>query len=267
MAGINEEFASGSGLAAWRRHLGTVRDAVRQELVARQLEENLPADETRLRVLDAGCGQGTQALRLARLGHRVLGVDISEQLLGDARRAAAGEPSAIRARLAFERADLLALADGFADSFDVVCCHGVLMYLPSLDEAAAHLIATVRPGGIVSVLTRNRASLAMRAGLSGDWQAAMDAFDARHYTNRLGIEQVRADEPVEVRQALAKAGARTLAWYGVRLFCDHWRAPDPPPDFATLIAAEEQAGRRDPYRSVAAMTHTIARIPTTPGAR
>ena len=267
MAG-DGDFAFASGVSAWRRNLGTVREVVRQELVGRQLEEHLPAGrDTSLCVLDAGCGQGTQAIRLARLGHQVLGVDFSEQLLGDARRAAAGEPSEVRARLVFERADLLALGSELARSFDVVGCHGVLMYLQSLDEALAALIATARAGAIVSVLTRNRASLAMRAGMSGDWQATLDSFDACRYTNRLGVDDVRADEPLEVRRALERTGAQTLAWYGVRLFCDHWQDLEPPPDLAALIDAEDEAGRRDPYRSVAAMTHTIARVSASAGVR
>ncbi len=253
MAGVNEGFAFAPGLSVWRRNLGTVRDAVRQELVARQLEAHLPTGgDNRLRVLDAGCGQGTQAIRLARLGHQVLGVDLSEELLGDARRATAVEPREVRARLAFEQADLLALDQQFAGDFDVVCCHGVLMYLPSLHEPMAVLVATARPGGLVSVLTRNRAGLAMRAGMSGDWRTALDSFDAQRYANRLGIEDVRADDPFEVRQALTAAGAQPVAWYGVRLFCDHWQADVPPPDLDMLVATEEEAGRRDPYRAVAA---------------
>ena len=36
-----------------------------------------------------------------------------------------------------------------------------------------------------------------------------------------------------------------------------------PPDSASLVDAEEEAGRRDPYRSVAALTHTIARTTDT----
>ncbi len=49
------------------RRLGRLRDVVRQELVAAQLREVLPAGAP-LRVLDVGCGQGTQALALARAG-------------------------------------------------------------------------------------------------------------------------------------------------------------------------------------------------------
>jgi SAM-dependent methyltransferase len=259
MADDEDSSAFAPGVAAWRRHIGTVREAVRQELVGRQLAAHLPAGRS-LRVLDAGCGQGTQALALARLGHEVLGIDVSGTLLDDARQAAAAEPSEVRARVRFERGDLLALPAQLAACFDVVCCHGVVMYLPSLEEPIAALAAAARPGGLISVLTRNRASLAMRAGMCGDWQGALEAFDARRYTNRLGVEDVRADDPAEVRRALEAAGARTLAWYGVRLFSDHWPAGEPPSDLAELLDAEEQAGRRDPYRSLAAMTHTIAAV-------
>ena len=246
------------GLSAWRDAIGTVRDAVRQELVARQLHAHLPSGE-RLHVLDAGCGQGTQAIRLARLGHDVVGIDTSQELLGDARGAAADEPADVCARLRFVQADLLALDAAFAGAFDVVCCHGVLMYLPSLDEAVAALVAAARRGGLISLLTRNRASLAMRAGMSADWDEALRAFDATHYTNRLGIDDVRADDPADLCRALRAAGADTVAWYGVRLFSDHWPDAAPPDDVALLIDAEEQAGRRDPYRAVAALRHTIAR--------
>ena len=259
----NRDGVFEAAVSVWRRNLASVRDVVRQQLVARQLREHLPGPgEPGLQVLDAGCGQGTQALELARLGHRVLGVDVSERLLGLAREAAVREPLDVRRRLAFEHADLLCLGAQSAARFDLVCCHGVLMYLPSLGEAVKALIATARPDGLLSILTRNRAGIAMRAGMSGDWSSALDAFDARTYTNRLGIEDARAHDPTEVRRALVDHGADTVAWYGVRLFCDPWPTAEPPPDVDKLIAAEDQAGRRDPYRSLAALTHTIARART-----
>jgi SAM-dependent methyltransferase len=244
----------------WTQGLGKVRDAVRQELVTRQLVAHLPrAGSRQLKILDAGCGQGTQALALARIGHHIVGVDLSEELLDLGREAARHEAAEVRSRLCFARADLLELGSAFAGRFDVVCCHGVAMYLPSLGGTVEALAAAARPGGLVSLLTRNQAGLAMRAGMAGDWPGALAAFDARHYTNRLDIEQVRADLPSEVQGAFVDIGSVVVAWYGVRLFSDHWGTTEPPADFAALLAAEEQAGRRDPYRALAALTHTVAR--------
>lgn len=146
----------GPAVANWRQVLGRVRDVVRQELVADQLAAHLPArsSATTTTALDIGCGQGTQAIRLARLGFHVTGVDISDELLDVARAAAAAEPHTIQQRLTFRRGDLLD-DPARGDRYDVVCCHGVLMYLPSLAEGVAAVVAATRPGGgIVSVLPR-----------------------------------------------------------------------------------------------------------------
>src|SRR3954470_15014002 len=68
-----------AGEKRWRERLGSLRDVVRQELVSRQLAAHLPPAPAR--VLDVGCGQGTQALRAAAQGHRVTALDASGDLL------------------------------------------------------------------------------------------------------------------------------------------------------------------------------------------
>ena len=249
------------GVDAWLDGLGLVRDRVRQELVHRQLVAHLPAAGIEHQERLGSGGQGTQAIELARLGYRVVGVDLSATLLEAAQAAASDEHDDVRGRLSFVTGDLLDLDDGHAQRYDLVCCHGVAMYLPSLAGTARALVRACRPGGLISILTRNRAGIAMRAGMTGDWSAALEAFDARHYDNRLGITSVRADEPDEVQVALNAAGATVEAWYGVRLFSDHLGQRPPGTDFWDLVAAEEEAGRRDPFRSLAALTHTIARLP------
>lgn len=270
---------SGSFAAAedrWLAGIDSVRDVVRQELVARQLAEQLlyperrrqpeglgaesPQPERRLRILDVGCGQGTQAVRLAAAGHDVTGVDPSAELLDVA--ATAAREQGVELRLLAGR--LEELPTDLGAPFDVVCCHGVLMYLPDLDDAVGRLVALVAPGGLLSLLTRNRFGIAMRAGMSGEWQAALDGFEARHYDNRIGVLGVRADEPSEVAAALQRHGAEVTQWYGVRLFTDTWSSDVPVPageELAGLIAAEAEAGRRDPYRQLTSLTHTLARLP------
>ena len=213
--------------------------------------------ERGVKVLDVGCGQGTQAVRLARAGHHVLGLDLSIELLGAAEAAAHQEPAEVKARLRFEHGDLLDLPPETRGQFDLVCCHGVVMYLPSLDGAVVALASTLRPGGLLSVLTRNRAGIAMRAAMAGDWAGAAAGFDATHYGNRLGIPNVRADEPTDVEAALAAANVDRTDWYGVRLFTDHWGDVAVPPDIDAIVAAEGEAGQRDPYRQLAALTHTL----------
>ncbi|MFF5422627.1 class I SAM-dependent methyltransferase, partial [Streptomyces misionensis] len=110
-----------------------MRNTVRQELVARQLDEQIAARfpvGQRLRVLDVGMGQGTQALRLARAGHTVTGLESDAEMLRVAREALGSEPAGIRERVRLIEGDGRDTGVHFLPgSFDVVLCHGVLMYV------------------------------------------------------------------------------------------------------------------------------------------
>lgn len=229
--------------------------------MTRQLDEQIagrfPVGQ-RLRVLDVGMGQGTQALRLARAGHKVTGVEQDPAMLAAARAALATEPEGIQGRVRIVEGDGRETGVHFLPgSFDVVLCHGVLMYVEEPDALLAGLARMLAHGGLLSLLVRNADALAMRPGLAGDWAGAMAAFDSTVYRNRIGIE-ARADRLDAVSASLAGIAAPLHAWYGVRVFTDG-AADDavPPPDaeLAALLAAEERAGRTDPYRRVAALLH------------
>lgn len=227
--------------------------------MARQLDEQIsgrfPVGQ-RLRVLDVGMGQGTQALRLARLGHQVTGVEQDATMIAAAREALAAEPEGIRERVRLVQGDGRDTGVHFLPgSFDVVLCHGVLMYVEEPDPLVAGLARMLAPGGLLSLLVRNGDALAVRPGLAGDWAGALAAFDTTAYRNRLGLD-VRADRLSALTATLAGIAAPLHAWYGVRVFTD--TAPDDAPlpdDLPTLLAAEERAGRTDPYRGVAALLH------------
>jgi S-adenosylmethionine-dependent methyltransferase len=251
------DFAS--AIPEWRSRLGLVRDVVRQEVVHRQLLRHLSDPSGAAgRVLDIGCGQGTQVVRLALSGFDVTGLDPSSELLS-----LAGEAVALAGP---EVAERVTLKQGSLDdwpsvgaNFDAVCCHGVVMYVPSLEPVARQLVAAARVGGLISVLAKNQPNLVLRAALKEDWGGALDAFDARYYTNRLGVVGARSDEPEEMAETFRSVGAETVAWYGVRLFTDHWDDVVPPSDIETILEVEEEAGRRDPYRRLASFIHLIAR--------
>ncbi|WP_328774337.1 class I SAM-dependent methyltransferase [Streptomyces sp. NBC_00286] len=228
-------------------------------MVARQLDEQIagrfPVGQ-RLRVLDVGMGQGTQALRLARAGHKVTGLEQDSKMVATAREALAAEPEGIRSRVRLFEGDGRETGVHFLPgSFDVVLCHGVLMYVEEPDALVAGLARMLAPGGLLSLLVRNGDALAMRPGLAGDWAGALAAFGTSAYTNRLGLD-VRADRLDALTGTLAGIGAPLHAWYGVRVFTDLAADDAPvPDDVEALLAAEERAGRTDPYRGVAALLH------------
>jgi SAM-dependent methyltransferase len=227
--------------------------------VGRQLDEQIagrfPVGQ-RLRVLDVGMGQGTQALRLARAGHQVTGVEQDPKMIATAREELAGEPEGIRERVRIVQGDGRDTGVHFLPgSFDVVLCHGVLMYIEEPDPLLAGLARMLAPGGLLSLLVRNGDALAMRPGLSGDWAGTLAAFDTTAYRNRLGLD-VRADRLADLTATLAGIAAPLHAWYGVRVFTDTAAdGAELPTDVEALLAVEERAGKTDPYRSVAALLH------------
>ncbi|MER6191940.1 methyltransferase domain-containing protein [Streptomyces cyaneofuscatus] len=237
-----------------------VRDAVRQELVARQLDEQIagrfPVGQ-RLRVLDVGMGRGVQALRLARAGHSVTGLESDAELLRVAREALATEPEGIRERVKLIEGDGRETGVHFLPgSFDVVLCHGVLMYVEEPDPMLAGLARMLAPGGLLSLLVRNADALAMRPALTGDFGAALEAFDSPTYTNRLGLT-VRADRLDALRATLAGIAAPLHAWYGIRVFTDNVADGTelPAGELERVLTLEDRAGRTDPYRGIAALLH------------
>ncbi|MEV7321267.1 class I SAM-dependent methyltransferase [Streptomyces sp. NPDC093970] len=99
------------------------------------------------RVLDAGCGTGRVAIRLAELGYDCVGVDLDDSMLAVARQQAPGLPW-YRADLAGFEPDTL----GVAADFDLVVAAGNIFPLlaPGTEAAvAAHLAAALRPGGLL----------------------------------------------------------------------------------------------------------------------
>jgi len=157
------------------------------------------------RVLDAGCGTGEFAARVAALeaGVHVTGVDLIEASLETARQ----RHPALAARLDFVQGDAFHLA--FPDcSFDLVACRHVTQAVPAPERLLAELVRVARPGGWVHVLSEDYAMLHMMSGpLDPDvlWREGPVNYTGRTGTDarigrktwsllrRLGLEELRVD--------------------------------------------------------------------------
>jgi ubiquinone/menaquinone biosynthesis C-methylase UbiE len=99
-----------------------------------------------VQALDLGCGDGTTALPLARLGADVVGIDIARNLVeaGNKRAAAAG-----LSRLKFQEGDACNL-EGVADhSFDLVLSVFGAMFASKPFDVAKEMVRVTKPGGRV----------------------------------------------------------------------------------------------------------------------
>lgn len=243
-----------SGEVRWTENLGSLRNVIRQEIIARQI---YPEIQPGMSVLDVGCGQGTQALRLAMAGCRVTGVDPSSNLLGLCSRLA--NDMDVDIELLSGRIDDLEFLLG-SRQFDLVCCHGVLMYLTERRAPFAFLKDRLGHGGRLSLTFRNAHALAMRPGLRGDWRKALTSFDNSQYVNELGVPAT-ADRMEDISEVLREVGLTIIRWFGVRVLNDAVSVDAEIPDdveLSLLLDAEERAGREDPYRWMGSQLHVIA---------
>ena len=94
-------------------------------------------------VLDLGCGSGDKSLYLARRGARVIGVDLSAELIALGRRRAAMFGTDRQTRFVIGSAHCLPIAD---ESVDLVFGYAVLHHL-DLEAARSELYRVLRRGG------------------------------------------------------------------------------------------------------------------------
>jgi arsenite methyltransferase len=102
------------------------------------------------RVLDVGCGAGTDSLVAAQMvgpEGSVIGIDMTPEMLAKAR-AAADALAVANVELVESEAERLPFAD---ESFDVVISNGVIDLIPDKDAVFSELFRVLRPGGRIQV--------------------------------------------------------------------------------------------------------------------
>jgi ubiquinone/menaquinone biosynthesis C-methylase UbiE len=156
------------------------------------------------RALDAACGTGRHARHLVELGHEVLGVDLTPEMLS---RAAANLPEA-----RFLEADLrqIPAAD---EHFDLVVCGLALAHLDDLGAGTAELARVLKPGGrlVISVLHPFQAHLG--------WQARFQDANGRR-----GFVREHMHSHGDYLAAFRSAGLQVLDCLEPELDAQHARA-------------------------------------------
>ena len=162
----------------------------------------LPAEP---RILDAGCGTGEAASRIAELFPRaqVLGVDVIDASLELARE----RYRTLATRLRFEHQSIyeLGAADG---TFDLTVCRHVIHSIPHAHRVIAELVRVTQPGGYLHIIAEDYGMLHFqRAQLDPRefWHEVPSAFGAATGTDLfmgrdifgilapMGLEELRID--------------------------------------------------------------------------
>ena len=238
----------------------SVKGYVRTYVIHQQLLEHLPPPPAT--VLDVGGGAGHQSFPLARAGYQVTLLDSSPAMLDKASQRLQRLPDEAQRRVTFVAADGEHAAETVRGRrFDAVLCHGVLGYLEDPEPMVDQLCRCAAPGGLVSIMTGNAETSAVRPAMERRWADALAAFDQRTEIGVLGVTG-RADTVDEVSELLRARGVEPVRWYGVWLFVDWLEFSGAELDLGDaeqVAAVELEAARRDPYRRLSRVFHLIGR--------
>lgn len=233
-------------------------------IMRRQIQVNLAAHLAggALQILDAGGGNGLDALPLAEEGRHVLLVDYSAAMLADAQEQAAA--GGLRDRVQVRQAEVEGIGELLAgETFDAILCHNVIQYLDDAPALLRQLVGLLRPGGLLSLVSMNRYSAAYAALLlHGDLDAAAAAIDTHTARTIIFDAALTVYSAEEAAAMLTEAGLAVVADYGLLGITAYWREDErkhDPAVFAQLEALELALMDKEPYKRLARSFQLIAR--------
>jgi S-adenosylmethionine-dependent methyltransferase len=244
--------------SAYAKHLRTLRGLVRNHVTRANLALHLEGTSGR-RAIDVGSGPGGDALWLAGQGIDVVMVEPSGAMRKEARANLKRESDRVKRRVEIFAGDHCAALDRFGlEEFDVVLCHGVLIYQDDPQEFIGGLRRLCAPNGLISLTTKNARSLAFRPALGGDYSTAYELLVADRSRGSLGVD-TRAHTLQQLADWLFESRLLLANWYGIRVFTDHLADAEPSENsLEEILLLEMEASREEPYKHAARLLHVVA---------
>jgi S-adenosylmethionine-dependent methyltransferase len=248
-----------NNIEQWRKEQTYPWQKLKYRQTAENLAKHLPKGQ--LRILDAGGGNGFDSLPFALQGHQVDLVDYSAAMLDDARKRIM--EAGVEALVRLHHAELHEIDQLFLSAtFDLVLCHNVLQYVNDVPALLRRLLATLKPGGLVSLISLNRFSrVYMAAFLRQDLTEALQQIDART------AHAVVFDTPLtnysaqELCTMVADCQCRVEQDYGLLCITGYWGDNERKHDlaiYAQLEQLELALSDKHPYKLLASYYQVIA---------
>jgi len=140
------------------------------------------------KVLEIGCGIGTDTIRFARAGARVTAVDLSEESLAVAKRRAG--VFGLEDRISFHRVDAERLSEVVpVETYDLIYSFGVIHHTPHPENAVREIRKYMGPQSVLKMMVYHRHSykvlwILLAFGNGAFWK--LDELIARHSEAQTG---------------------------------------------------------------------------------
>jgi 2-polyprenyl-3-methyl-5-hydroxy-6-metoxy-1,4-benzoquinol methylase len=162
------------------------------------------------RVLEVGCGIGTDSINFARAGARLTAVDLSGESLRIAEQRS--DVMAVANRIEFVQANAEELTSVLSgEPYDLVYSFGVVHHTPRPDRALEEMRACMAPGGTLKLMVYHRRSwkvfwIALTQGRGRFWKT--DELVAAHSEAQTGCPVTFTYTRRELQDVLENAGFR-----------------------------------------------------------
>lgn len=211
-------------------------------------------------VVDVGGGSGTRAVPLARLGCRVTVVDASIDALAILHRRS--EDAGVADRVTGVQADADALGTVVPPGeADLVLCHHVLEQVDDPTAAAAALAASLRSGGLVSVLVAGRLAAVLAQAQLGRFAEAEAVLGDP--AGRYGPSDPlrRRYDVAAITDLLTHVGLQVESVSGLGIAAGLLPASGRTQNGPALAALEARLADHEVLRAIAGALHVVARRP------
>lgn len=199
-AGETWNWESPAGKLRWKRRVGMLKDKL----------------EAGSEVLELGCGTGYFTRELVDTGAHIIAIDISSDLLEEARK----EVKASNIEFMVDNAYKMSFPD---DSFDHVVGSSVLHHL-EIHKALSEIYRVLRPGGHIAFtepnmmnpqisLQKNIPSIKQRMGDSPD-ETAFFKWQMKRLLRKAGFTSIRVIPFDFLHPAVPPALIKTVSWIG-----------------------------------------------------
>ncbi|MCU1390642.1 MAG: Methyltransferase type 12 [Ilumatobacteraceae bacterium] len=161
------------------------------------------------RVLEVGCGIGTDSINFARAGAHLTSVDLSTESINIARQRA--EVMGVADQIEFVQANAEELTSAVSGEFDLAYSFGVVHHTPHPDRAMEQIRALMAPGSTLKVMVYNRHSwkvfwIVVTQGYGRFWKT--DELVATHSEAQTGCPVTFSYTRKTGREFLERAGFR-----------------------------------------------------------
>lgn len=193
------------------------------------------------RILDLGCGTGQLSSEIAAAGSAVVGVDLSAEMVREARRKFPD--------LRFEVCDARALT--FVQEFDAVFSNAALHWIPQAEQVVGGIARALKPGGRFVAEFGGKGNVknvlaALEQGLT-ELSVPSDGSNPWYYPSLAEYSSLLEEHGLEVRQAILfdrptrlEDGAGGFANW-IAMFCESFLRQVPEAERGDYVRAVEAA--------------------------